>query len=142
MTTGIKTTIFLLYTADCRLKRLHLYGISCITAATLKCLLSQCKYITDFNIGRCCKVHLSCLLKHLLLISNYILILSINDVQVNNDCLEIVANKVPHLQWLELRGCMQVSQLKGHCPDCAYASHTHAKLETTSIFSSFSVTRN
>lgn len=72
-----------------RLKQLHLYGISCITAATLNCLLSQCKDIIDFNIGQCCKV--------------------------NNECLEIIANKIPHLQSLELRGCMQISEAGIQC---------------------------
>ena len=32
--------------------------------------------------------------------------------------------------------------LKGHCPDCGHVFHTHAKLEKTTIFSSFSLTRN
>ena len=34
------------------------------------------------------------------------------------------------------------NNLKGHCPDCAHVFHTHAKLEKSTIFSSFSLTRN
>lgn len=33
-------------------------------------------------------------------------------LQVNNDFVKIVANSLPQLRWLELRGCTQVSQME------------------------------
>lgn len=93
----------------CSLRRLHLYGNSTVTGNALKSLVSKCTNITDLNLGQCCKVkQLHCHGRPWILMHANSKVCDV--LQVNNDFVKIVANSLPQLRWLELRGCTQVSQ--------------------------------